>query len=71
MNKETAFAVFCLENYKVYRNLNGQEVSALFENYGVFDYIREFYDILHTTGHNYINKDIDLYLSSRGCRLTS
>ena len=61
-----AFAVFCLENYKIHRNLNGQEVSLLFEQYGVFDYIREFYDVLHTTGYNYINNDIDIYLNSRG-----
>lgn len=66
MSKEMAFAVFCLENYKIHRNLNGQEVSLLFEQYGVFDYIREFYDVLHTTGYNYINNDIDIYLNSRG-----
>ena len=66
MSKEMAFAVFCLDNYKIHRNLNGQEVSLLFEQYGVFDYIREFYDVLHTTGYNYINNDIDIYLNSRG-----
>ena len=60
------FTVFCLENYKIHRNLNGQEVSSLFERYGVFDYLREFYDVLHTTGHHYINNDIDIYLNSRG-----
>ncbi len=66
MSKEIAFTIFCLENYKVHRNLNGREVSNLFERYDVFGYIREFYDVLHTTGHNYINNDIDIYLSSRG-----
>ncbi len=66
MSKELAFTVFCLENYKVYRNLSGHEVSTLFEQYKVFDYIREFYDVLHTTGHNYINNDIDSYLNARG-----
>ena len=66
MSKEMSFAVFCLENYKVHRNLNGREVSALFDQYGVFDYVREFYDVLHSTGHNYINNDIDIYLKSRG-----
>lgn len=66
MSKEMAFAVFCLENYKVYRNMTGYEVSKLFERYGVFDYIREFYDVLHSTGHNYINNDIDIYLNARG-----
>lgn len=66
MSKEMAFAVFCMENYKLHRNLSGREVSALFDRYGVFDYIREFYDVLHTTGHHYINNDIDIYLRSRG-----
>ncbi len=66
MSKEMAFTVFCLENYKVHRNLTGCEVSTLFEKYGVFEYLREFYDVLHSTGHNYINNDIDIYLESRG-----
>ena len=66
MSKEMTFAVFCLENYKIHRNLNGQEVSSLFERYGVFDYLREFYDVLHTAGYQYINHDIDMYLDSRG-----
>ncbi len=71
MSKEMAFAVFCLENYKVHRNLNGYEVSTLFERYDVFEYIREFYDVLHTTGYNYINNDIDIYLNSRGVEFTN
>ena len=32
----------------------------------LLDYIREFYDVLHTTGYNYINNDIDIFLDSRG-----
>lgn len=71
MSKETAFTVFCLENYKLHRNLSGQQVLDLFDRYGVFDYIREFYDVLHTTGYNYINNDIDIYLKSRGCMLNA
>lgn len=66
MSKEMAFTVFCLENYKAYRNLSGRQVVDIFEDYGVFDYISEFYDVLHTTGYNYINNDIDMYLKSRG-----
>lgn len=66
MSKELAFTVFCLESYKAHRNLSGKEVSMLFEKYGVFEYVKEFYDILHTTGYQYINNDIDMYLVSRG-----
>lgn len=57
---------FCPESYKAHRNPSGKEVIDLFLKYGVFDYIREFYDVLHTTGHQYINNDIDIYLRSRG-----
>ncbi len=66
MSTETNFAIFCLENYKAYKKLTGKQAVALFNKYGVFDYITEFYDVLHTTGYNYINNDIDLFLSSRG-----
>lgn len=66
MSKEFTFAIFCLESYKVYRGLTGKETARLFSSYGVFDYIVEFYDVLHTTGEDYINHDIDAYLASRG-----
>lgn len=66
MNEELFFTVFCLESYKLHRNLSGKETAKLFSDYGVFDYINEFYDVLHTTGHDYINNDIDIYLKSRG-----
>ncbi len=66
MSKEMKFTIFCLESYKLHRNLTGKAVSKLFTDYGVFDYINEFYDVLHTTGDSYINNDIDIYLRSRG-----
>lgn len=65
MSKETEFTVFCMESYKVHKSLSGKQVSDLFRQYDVFDYIREFYDVLHTTGYQYINHDIDIYLKSR------
>ncbi len=66
MSAETKFTVFCLESYKTHRALTGRQVAELFEKYEVFDYLREFYDVLHTTGAQYINSDIDIYLHSRG-----
>ena len=54
MSKETEFTVFCMESYKVYKSLSGKQVSDLFRQYDVFDYIREFYDVLHTTSYQYI-----------------
>lgn len=69
MSKELAFTIFCLENYKTHRSITGKEAAELFRKYGVFEYLKEFYDVLHTTGHNYINKDIDIYLQSRNAIL--
>lgn len=65
MSQESKFTIFCMENYKLYRKLTGKQVAELFDAYGVFDYLREFYDVLHTTGSQYINRDIDRYLESR------
>ncbi|MBO5339471.1 MAG: DUF3791 domain-containing protein [Oscillospiraceae bacterium] len=69
MSQETKFTVFCMESYKVHKALTGRQVSELFEKHGVFDYIREFYDVLHTTGYQYINHDIDIYLNARNAAM--
>lgn len=71
MSKEMEFAIFCVENYKQYKNLTGKQTVELFTRYGVFDYLHEFYDVLHTTGHQYINHDIDIYLNSRNATITA
>lgn len=65
MSNQLAFTVFCLENYKEHSSLSGKQVQELFAKYGVFDYIREFYDVLHTTGVQYLMNDIDIYLRAR------
>lgn len=71
MSQQTAFAIFCIENYKVHKALSGKQTVELFQRYGVFDYLNEFYDILHTTGYQYINNDIDIYLKSRNAFVTA
>lgn len=71
MSREMTFTIFCMESYKVHKSLTGRHVSELFEKYGVFDYIHEFYDVLHTTGYQYINNDIDIYLKARNALFPS
>ena len=44
MSREAQFTVFCMESYKVYKSLTGKQVSELFEKYGVFEYIHDFFD---------------------------
>ena len=69
MSKEARFSIFCMESYKAYRNVTGKEVLKLFKENGVFEYLNEFYDVLHTTSDEYINEDIDKFLRVRNAIL--
>ena len=64
MSKELPFMVLCVEEYKNQKGLTGKEAISLFNKYSVFEYIKEFYEVLHTTGSKYIVDDIDLYIKS-------
>lgn len=37
----------------------------LFKKYNVFHYLTTCYDVLHTTGREYIMEDIDIYIKAR------
>lgn len=65
MDRIIGFTVFCLENYKQVHNMTGKDALEIFNKNQVFDYIKNFYDILHSTGDGYIIKDIDRYIESR------
>jgi hypothetical protein len=59
------FTVFCLESYKQAHYINGKAALKVFGDYDVFGYIKSFYDVLHSTGQDYIVEDIDMYIKSR------
>ena len=65
MSKELPFMILCVEEYKIQKEMSGKDVMELFNKYSVLEYIKEFYEVLHTTGIRYIVNDIDLYISSR------
>lgn len=65
MSKELPFIVLCVEEYKNNKGLSGKEIMDLFNKYSVCEYIKSFYEVLHTTGTKYIINDIDLYIKSR------
>ena len=65
MSKEGNFLIYCVEQYKVAKRLNGKQVSELFTRYRVWEYIYSCFGALHTTGANYIVEDIDLYIEAR------
>ena len=65
MSKQGNFMIYCTEQYKAAKKLNGRQVSELFSKYQIWDYIYSCFEALHTTGVNYIVEDIDLYIASR------
>ncbi len=65
MSDTLAFKVFCFEAYRTENKLTGRETMELFEKYGVLSYLETCYDVLHTTGRDYLIADIDEYISAR------
>lgn len=65
MSKILDFKVFCFEAYRAEKKLTGREAMELFKKYGVLDYLNTCFDVLHTTGREYIIEDIDAFIEVR------
>ena len=65
MDEKTNFIVYCIEEYKHAKGISGKNVIELFNRYRVRDYIRDYYEALHTTGRQYIVDDISMYIEAR------
>jgi len=65
MDKVLHFKVFCLENYKTSHNLTGSAAYDVFKKYEVFNYITNYFDILHSFGTLYLINDIDEFIKHR------
>ena len=65
MDSKTKFLIYCMEIYKRAENLNGVQVLERFSQYNLFDYVLEFYEILHIHGVSYILQDINSYISEQ------
>lgn len=65
LNKTEQFLVFCLEIYRQNTNLDGISTFKIFENYAVFDYLIQGFEVLHTQGKQYILADIEDYLANK------
>ncbi len=60
------YIISIIEAYKKYYNMQGKETVELFKTYKVFEYIIEFYDILHTQAISYGIEDIHEFVKNRG-----
>ena len=65
MRGELDFKAFCVEAYKAEHALTGKQTADLIEKYGVFAYLDEYYDVLHTLGRLAVIDDIDKFISAR------
>lgn len=65
MSKTLEFKVFCFEAYRAEKKLTGYDAMELFKKYGVLQYLDECYDVLHTTGRDYLVEDIDMFINTR------
>lgn len=65
MSKTLEFKAFCFEAYRADKNLTGREAMRIFKKYGVLDYLGACFDVLHSTGRDYIVEDIDLFINAR------
>lgn len=69
MNKRTLdiayFISFCVEQYKTEKRLTGAEALSLLNNYGILEYLKEHYEVLHTQSRQWIMADIDDFIQLR------
>ena len=65
MSREGKFLIYCVETYKVAKNLTGKQGAELFTRYRGWKYVYSCFEALHTTGANYILEDTDLSIEAR------
>ena len=65
MAEQVRFLAYCAEIYKENKNMTGRELYELFTRYGVWGYVYECFDALHTTGDLYTIDSIDKFISVR------
>lgn len=59
------FISFGIEQYKNAKGLSGEEVMQVFSKYGVLEYLRDFFDVLHTQSHQWLLANIDEFINLR------
>lgn len=61
----TYFISFCIEQYMNAKGINEDEVIATFSEYGVFDYLKDYFEVLHTQSRQWIVADIEEFINDR------
>ena len=61
----TYFISFCIEQYMNAKGIDEEEVIATFSEYGVFDYLYDYFEVLHTQSRQWIVSDIEDFINDR------
>jgi len=62
------FIIFCLEHYRYFRHTTAMDALSTFRKAGVFEYLTDGYDVLHTQSKDYIVRDIDEFILNRSAK---
>jgi hypothetical protein len=65
MSKINHFIIFSLESYKSATGIAGKQALKDFEDYDVFSYLTNGFEVLHTQSREYIVADIIEYMANR------
>ncbi len=64
-SKVLLFKMFCIENYKESKGMGAEETLVLFSKYGVFDFLCDNFEMLHTQDIDYILDTITTYINKK------
>lgn len=59
------FLSFCIEQYKKEKGISGAEAARLLQGYGVLEYLKEHFEVLHTQSKQWLLEDIDEFIKLR------
>ena len=59
------FQMFCAENYREAKNISAKEALLLFSNHGIFEFLHDNFELLHTQDTEYIVDTIVTYINKK------
>ena len=59
------FLSFCIEQYKKEKGISGAEAAQLLQGYGVLEYLKEHFEVMHTQSKQWLLADIDEFIKLR------
>ena len=65
MSREGEYLVFAAEEYRYAKGLSGGDVAALFEKYGVSQFIMDSYELFHIESEKNMIAAVDEFIESK------